>query len=133
MTCTEANAIYNKFDELPDGKITLEGEGLWCKKLPNGMVVLNNNPLSDNYRYQDIINGVVVIYRRWRLKLRFRYPVVENAGTNLKRRKAILKALKPFGEVSFFVEGMGYILLEKNVIGLQEKMCITFDAVVKKF
>lgn len=109
--------VYESWETLPRSKIRLESsrgsERLWTRVLPEG-VGLDNDPVWEKYRYQDIVEPVdgmpVVLYRRWNAKIWFNYTTEDE----LRKRRQLLKILKPHGMPSFFTEGLGYILMKER-------------------
>lgn len=109
--------IYTKWNSLPQCRIFIPGERLWGRKLPNGMVGLDNSPLDGNWRWQDIVqseNDPTIVHRRWNCRVWFKYTPAESEDKDLELRKAIFEASNKVGHCQFFSRGLGYVLLEKK-------------------
>jgi len=126
VTTINYDAIYKGWDKLPDCRIRIDlgdgGERLWGKRLPDGTIGLNNDPLYAEYRWQDIVreNGSrpVVLHRRWNVKLWFEYKPGATETADLKRRKAIVEACKTVDGThpNFWMAGSGFILCETPAV-----------------
>lgn len=110
-TTLNYDEIYEKWDELEDAKTRLvPGESMWAKKVGNGLLGLNNSPLDENFRWQDIIGADgTVVHRRWNTKVRYYYDAEKDEAS---RREALFEMLKPVGHPGFFMASMGYVLVK---------------------
>lgn len=136
MNAINYDEVYENWDSLPDGKISLAGEGLWVKRLPNGDVALNNNPLDENYRWQDVVRNGKVIHRRWNTMIWFFYEPASDDGKTIneekdkERRRAIGDAIKPIGNPNFFWAGRGYaLMLSEDDAACREQLVAALDKV----
>ena len=118
--------IYERWDEFEDCRVRIPGENLWAKKLPDGNYGLNNSPLHDEYRYQDIVSSThlppdqaesLIVYRRWKHLLPFEWDESEDEEVAAPRRKKMIEAFdgKQGGRMlvnaSFFCREHGYFLV----------------------
>ena len=114
--------IYEKWDELPDCRIRIalqgdDGENLWGKKLPLGLIGLNNAPLHKEYRWQDIVrrNGAKpeIVHRRWNHELVFDYEDKDDEHDSMNLREMIANEVSALGgDISFWCPGVGIALCE---------------------
>lgn len=118
---TEIDKIYKNWGKQRATKIHItdsqgRGESVWGLVVGDGLVAINNVPLMDDYRWQDIVTGggsrPSIVHRRWHTRLWFNYDAAEDEKGDLERRKAIFNALKPVGHVGFMWKGLAYILME---------------------
>jgi hypothetical protein len=118
--------VYEDWDSLPDCRMYIPGESLWGKVLPDGNYGVNNVPLSGAYRWQDIVltkqlseedSEKLIVNRRWKSQVWFRYTVPEGATKEELRevRGKIYEAFLPLGHPGFYFDGVGYILIEREV------------------
>lgn len=110
-------AIKAMLDSLPDAKAIIPGERLWVKVLEPGIVILNNNPLDDRYRWLDICkvegNTVVsLIQRMYPIRLGFQWTSAATEQEDMELRKQLAASLEKLEwvDISFFYAGMGFIL-----------------------
>jgi len=118
--------IYKEenWEEFPNCKIRIDegegGENMWGKELPDGLVGLNNNPLSPGYRWQDIVrpgsDKPELVHRRWMFDVWYKYSVVESeegGDEEMAQRKLIMDtAVAAGGHPSFWMTGVGHALCE---------------------
>lgn len=113
--------IYKNWDNLPQGRILVDagdgGENLWARELPDGTVGIDNNPLTPDYRYQDIIqpgsDRPDLVHRRWHHDLWFQYDANEDDEEDLKIRKHIVASIRLFGgDPNFWTKGVGHSLCQ---------------------
>lgn len=113
--------VYERWEEFDSCRVTIPGEGMWGKKLPDfagvPLVGMNNMPLDGGFEWQDIYQGSGIdlepddlVYRRWKNKIWFAYE--EDGEDDKGIRQKILDVLKPVGFPGFFTAGMGYVLME---------------------
>lgn len=121
--------IYEKWEDLPDDRLLIDptndgGENVWCKRLPDSTLGLNNQPLHPEYRWQDIVTdsrAPKVLHRRWNAQVWFKYPGVDDEAVDLPLRGVLASALAPVGHVSFWWVGSGYCLVE-DADGAEERV-----------
>ena len=117
------DTVYDQWDDLPNCRITIPGEGLWGKELPDGTYGINNMPLSETWQWQDIVRSKnlndtdpeQLVHRRWLHKLWFSYDEPEGEEEALEVRGKILEALKPLGSSGFFCKGQAYLLIQEEI------------------
>jgi len=107
-------SFYANWETYPEDKILLPGERLWAKKLPGGLIGLNNDPLHEDYRLHDILRGREVVHRRWNLQVWYHYQVADNEEADLEIRKNLHEALKDLGMPGFFWAGNAYVFTESE-------------------
>jgi hypothetical protein len=119
LRTNEMAVAYELWDELPQTKINIAlhgdvGESLWGRKLPNGWIGLDNEPLHKQYRWKDIVQpqgtAPIIMNRYWGGKINFLYEPLKNEKEDQERRKEITDSGSQAGHVSFFAPGIGYIL-----------------------
>lgn len=105
----------NVWKELKQCRIHIPGENLWGRLLPNGERILDNEPLDERWRYQDVVDGNLnIIHRRWNSKIWFEYEALEDEDKDIKRRGELFEAAKSVGNVNFFFRGIAYVLSEEK-------------------
>lgn len=129
--------IYEGWSSLPQCRVHINtgdgGENLWGRSLPDGTRGLDNNPLNDGYRYQDIVESTgsapKVLHRRWNAMVWYEYDEPEDKDEALVRRKVLLSVLKPIGFPSFFTVGTGYVLLKdaKDAVNIVQGVLSPLD------
>lgn len=126
-------SIYEEWDGLPDCRIRIAlydegGERVWGKVLPDGTFGINNLPLHEEYRYQDIVVpsislGDLVIrdskalrHRRWKQKVVYGWnePADEDTGKSIRQKILDLADEQGF-YASFWSPGWGSIMLQEDV------------------
>lgn len=101
-------------------------ERLWARKLARGLVMLDNDPLSTQYRYADIVSvgkdGVVLALKQriFAQRYAFRYAPVGTDDEDLELRQAIAARWQKLQEEakasgSFMWKGLGYLLVVDTV------------------
>lgn len=111
-----ADKVWAKLD---DCRVHIPGENMWGKKLPDGTVAINNDPIDHDYFWQDIVkvhsnnDAGEVVHRRWQVKIWFKYEPAKTENKDIERRKELLKATRLIGHMSFFTTGLGYIYIKK--------------------
>lgn len=108
--------IYADWEQLPNDKSNqiVPGENIWVKVLPSGDLALNNNPLDERFRWQDVIRNGKIIHRRWNTKVPYMYQGDEDKEKDLAIRQRLFAALEPLGRPGFFCSGRGHLLLESD-------------------
>ena len=107
------------FAALPGDKLLLRwpdggGENVWVKHLPDGNVILDNDPLYPKYRHQDVVNPHTgdVVKRHFAHHLRHQYEALPDEEAEKDLRKTIWEAAKEVGaDLSFFSRGWGHVLV----------------------
>lgn len=121
LSQAEIDKIYKNWGKQPASKISIEDsernrESVWVFVVGDGLVAINNVPIMDDYRWQDIVtmgsSRPTIVHRRWHTRLWFNYDNADTEKEDLKRRKAIFNALKPIGHAGFMWKGLAYILME---------------------
>ena len=109
----------------PSVRVYLPGESLWARKIDKDAVFLDNNPLDGSYKYLDFVkceNGQIkkLLFRTYPYSYLFRYSwgSEESKQLELNRRDIYSKLTamvgeRPEADISFFVEGLGYIHSQK--------------------
>jgi hypothetical protein len=117
--------VYARWDEHDSCRVTIPGEGMWGKQLPEfggvSLVGMNNMPLDGRYAWQDIYQGSGInldpddlVHRRWKNRIWFGYTEdADDKEVGTGQRQRLLDLLKPIGFPGFFCPGMGYILMEE--------------------
>ena len=113
--------------KFPHTKVRIPGESLWARVLSPGVVMLDNNPLDTRYRYADVVevsgrDVARVLERTFTQRFGFGYEWEEKgddvSDPDMPARKDIAARCHTFGNkahYSFFVEGMGFVSLQKDV------------------
>lgn len=124
------SAEIEKMEELPDCRVTIPGEGMWGKKLPDGNIIINNVPLNTGYRYKDVVSPKEygmdgerkIIFRFFLGQVWFKYQPKKTETEDRELRKSFVKALEGIGEPGFALPGYGYLNCRTNDQNLQEKL-----------
>lgn len=109
--------------KFPHTKVTIPGERLWARIVDTNIVMLDNKPLDDRYRYADIVQvkGDMVgevLERVYAHRYGFRYTAKKVEAEDMPIRKDIADRWTPYGNNvtgSFFWAGMGFILTTADV------------------
>lgn len=112
MLKLKTDTIYNDWDKLAPCKINLGGETTWGRIVDGekGLRGIDNNPLTEDFHWQDIIDrNNKIVHRRWIARLWFRYNPATTEAKDIRRRGRVLKALQKFGDVNFWSPGLGFI------------------------
>ena len=116
--------IYENWKDYPLVKrAAIPQEKLWVRVLPSGDIGLDNNPLNEEFRWQDVLRGGKVIHRRWKTKVWYQYTDVVDDKASEARRGELYEALKDLGDPNFFWPGRAYVLMESDdAAGHREKV-----------
>lgn len=120
--------IYKNWESYPNCKVRIEGsipEGMWGKELPNGLIGINNNPLANEWLWQDIVRTrrledteesvkEQLVHRRWQLQIFYGYVAAEGSEEKPQRRR-ILDLLEPLGHPGFWSSGVGTLLIADEI------------------
>jgi hypothetical protein len=126
MTATETAGYYEAFyadeklEALDDCRVELPGERLWGRVLPNGQIILNNEPAlgdeSGDFRVYDVVQREagkwVRVHRHYNAKILYRYEGSEHEELDVQIRKRLSDALKPLGRPAFFWSGMAHVFIK---------------------
>lgn len=128
----EYKDIYEKWDEFHSCRVRIsprnEGENLWGRVIPGVGVGIDSNPLAPELRWQDIVDpkstkyGLPkLLHRRWNVQIHFKYQHLETEAADFPRREKIFMAVKAVGgHASFFLPGIGFILMEEKKDALEK-------------
>jgi len=115
--------IYEHWSDLPDCHIHFGGECMWGKQLPDGTIGLNNNPLQNEYRWQDIVRDVKpwpeILHRRWPVQVGF---------TNKKKRKQDIREACHFingATLSHWDNTSGWVLCKNHDVAIRVTAALT--------
>ena len=127
--------VYEKWDDLPTGRRAMlfdedeSGESVWTKDVGDGLLGINNNPLSPFFRWQDIVRypeganrgwesreNPELIHRRWNSQVFFTFdePSLKKESEEAEAiRRRIYDAIRAVGgRGSFWLPRMGSALFE---------------------
>jgi|SaaInlStandDraft_5_1057022.scaffolds.fasta_scaffold00604_19 hypothetical protein len=110
----DINKIYEGWWDLQDTRTGLiPGETMWAKEISPGVIGLNNNPIHEDYRWQDILVGRTVVHRRWNTRIAFGYAVPKDSKDETARRELIWEKANENGwSCDFWSPGEGHISFE---------------------
>lgn len=119
MTYPPFDISPEDFEALPDSRYYVKwpdgsGENTWAKRLPNGDLILNNNPLFPRYRYMDKVDAGTgeILGRHFAYRLLHVYEAAEEDEEDMGLRQSIHEAAKAAGaDLSFFSKGWGWVLV----------------------
>lgn len=102
------NRVYSEWDTLPHCRLATTGETLWGRVLPDGTFGVDNLPLNEKYRWQDIVTSKnmdlgEIIHRRW--KHMFWISFTPNPDDSIGERENVCNILEGVGEFSFWSDG----------------------------
>lgn len=108
--------IYKKWWDLPNTKTGLvPGESMWAKEIAPGVIGLNNNPLHEDFAWQDILVGRTVVHRRWHNKIYYTFETLTDKEEDAARRKTLADGLASDERYpGFWSDGLGYVLFEEE-------------------
>ena len=95
--------------KLDHARLVLEGnERVWVRKMPDGIFIMDNVPLSNKYRLHDAVNSKGgIVHRRWTSLIRFYYKVAATEEEDEQARLALCDLVKALGYLTFMFQGFG--------------------------
>lgn len=136
MTEQERDARY------PHAKVTIEWENdgserLWARRVGDGLVMLDNDPLDARYQYGDLVRlggGTTVrevVRRIFPARFGFMWASAAHEADDVELRRRIAEACLALGaarySLSFFRAGLGFVLAADGVA--QEQVVSTLSSV----